>query len=250
MRMWDAHRLRLLRELELRGTITSAASTLNYAPSSVSQQLARLESEVGVALLEQDGRRVRLTAGGRRGPRQAARVIDLQEQVRSELARNEPQAETVRVATLETGARALLPHALSSVRARAPHVRIEASVVPPEYGLAELEARGFDLAMAEQYPGYSRPHAETLHRETLGTDTMRLAVPEDSPIRSLADTREDPWVMEPEGTAARHWAIQQCRAAGFEPDIRFQDRKSTRLNSSHVAISYAVFCLKKKKRSK
>src|SRR5690625_6185307 len=27
----------------------------------------------------------------------------------------------------------------------------------------------------------------------------------------------------------------------------FQDRKSTRLNSSHVAISYAVFCLKKKK---
>src|SRR5690625_5536003 len=28
-----------------------------------------------------------------------------------------------------------------------------------------------------------------------------------------------------------------------------RDRKSTRLNSSHVAISYAVFCLKKKKRS-
>src|SRR5690625_5620190 len=84
MRMWDAHRLRLLRELELRGTITSVASTLNYAPSSVSQQLARLESEVGVALLEQDGRRVRLTAAGRRVARHAARVIDLQEQVRSE----------------------------------------------------------------------------------------------------------------------------------------------------------------------
>src|SRR5690625_6894179 len=29
--------------------------------------------------------------------------------------------------------------------------------------------------------------------------------------------------------------------------FRFSDRKSTRLNSSHVAISYAVFCLKKKK---
>src|SRR5690625_5890176 len=32
-----------------------------------------------------------------------------------------------------------------------------------------------------------------------------------------------------------------------DPDIREEDRKSTRLNSSHVAISYAVFCLKKKK---
>src|SRR5439155_24541219 len=32
-----------------------------------------------------------------------------------------------------------------------------------------------------------------------------------------------------------------------EPAVRPRDRKSTRLNSSHVAISYAVFCLKKKK---
>src|SRR5690625_6886687 len=32
--------------------------------------------------------------------------------------------------------------------------------------------------------------------------------------------------------------------------LRFADRKSTRLNSSHVAISYAVFCLKKKKKKR
>src|SRR5690625_5683949 len=36
-------------------------------------------------------------------------------------------------------------------------------------------------------------------------------------------------------------------AQGYEPSYRTIDRKSTRLNSSHVAISYAVFCLKKKK---
>src|SRR3712207_7913308 len=33
---------------------------------------------------------------------------------------------------------------------------------------------------------------------------------------------------------------------GYEEDIMLQDRKSTRLNSSHANISYAVFCLKKK----
>src|SRR5690625_6699481 len=37
------------------------------------------------------------------------------------------------------------------------------------------------------------------------------------------------------------------RLTGDIANVRDQDRKSTRLNSSHVAISYAVFCLKKKK---
>lgn len=219
--MWDLHRLYLLRELELRGTITAVAQTLNYAPSSVSAQLARLEEEVGVPLLEQDGRRLRLTAYGRRVSRYAAEVIDLQEGVRSELASARPVAETVRVATLETAARALVPQALTILGADAPHLRIEASVVPPEIGLSELQARGFDLAMAEQYPGYTRPHHEQLHREILGADTMRLVVPQGSAVRTLADAHQMAWVMEPADTAARNWAVQQCRAAGFEPDIRF-----------------------------
>src|SRR5207302_10005009 len=43
------------------------------------------------------------------------------------------------------------------------------------------------------------------------------------------------------------------QAADMEPILalaKTQDRKSTRLNSSHVKISYAVFCLKKKKKKK
>src|SRR5690606_41351010 len=42
--------------------------------------------------------------------------------------------------------------------------------------------------------------------------------------------------------------IDQHRNGGFDVlyKARFKDRKSTRLNSSHVKISYAVFCLKKK----
>src|SRR5437870_6738868 len=39
----------------------------------------------------------------------------------------------------------------------------------------------------------------------------------------------------------------QCRGTLLEGEVTGEDRKSTRLNSSHVAISYAVFCLKKKK---
>lgn len=219
--MWDLHRLQLLRELELRGTITAVAETLNYAPSSVSQQLSRLEAEVGARLLEQNGRRLRLTPAGSRVARYAAQVIDLEEGVRSELAPQRPVSETVRLATLESAARALVPYALTTLGAHAPHLRIEVSVVPPETGLSELQARGFDLAMAEQYPGYTRAHHDHLDREILGTDTMRLVVPQDSGIHNLQDARHVPWVVEPKGTAAKDWAVQQCRAAGFEPDIRF-----------------------------
>lgn len=219
--MWDLHRLHLLHELRLRETVTAVARTLNYSPSSVSAQLAKLEDEVGVALLEPDGRRVRLTAHGHRVARYAARVLDLEEGVRSELDSARPVEETVRVATLETVARALLPRALTRLRDSAPHLRVEAAVVPPETGLTELEARGFDLAFAEQYPGHTRAHRDRLDRERLGTDPVRLVVPEASPVATITDAAGLPWVMEPEGTAARYWAVQQCRAAGFEPDIRF-----------------------------
>src|SRR5437868_13007575 len=50
-------------------------------------------------------------------------------------------------------------------------------------------------------------------------------------------------ILDGAGKAKRRWRFFHRRC---EP--RAQDRKSTRLNSSHVSISYAVFCLKKKKK--
>jgi DNA-binding transcriptional ArsR family regulator len=58
--MLDVRRLRLLSELSRRGTIAEVARAVGYTPSAVSQSLARLERELGVALLERDGRRVAL----------------------------------------------------------------------------------------------------------------------------------------------------------------------------------------------
>src|SRR5436190_4535104 len=59
--MLDLRRLRLLRELNARGTIAAVADALQYTPSAISQQLAMLEREAGVPLLERAGRGVRLT---------------------------------------------------------------------------------------------------------------------------------------------------------------------------------------------
>src|SRR3712207_7923117 len=46
---------------------------------------------------------------------------------------------------------------------------------------------------------------------------------------------------------ARHLSEDRARVGHEVDGVRVQDRKSTRLNSSHANISYAVFCLKKKK---
>src|SRR5687767_4438569 len=59
--MLDLRRLRMLRELHERGTIAAVADALQFTPSAVSQQLAALEREAGVPLLERAGRGVRLT---------------------------------------------------------------------------------------------------------------------------------------------------------------------------------------------
>jgi len=237
--MWDLTRLRLLRELELRGTVTAVAQSLGYSPSTVSQQLAKLEREVGSPLLEPDGRRVRLTRQGSVVAAHAARVMDLEEATRGELDAVRPGPETVRISALETVAQRLLPDTLAQLARTHPHLRVEIAVLPPEDGLFELEGRSVDITIAEQYPGLTRPLRSGVQRRPLGRDPVRLAVPQDSAVRSLADAAGLAWVTEPRGTMVHQWIVQQCRAAGFEPDLRYESA-DLQVHVHLVAAGHAV----------
>lgn len=240
--MLELRRLRLLHELALRGTLAAVAEALSYSPSTISQQLALLEKEAGVALLAPDGRRVRLTEHGQVLAAHAARALDLDEQARGELESLAPGLAPVRVAVMQTATLALLPQALELLGERAPGLRVELVQLPPEQGLFELTARGVDLVVAEQYPGHTRAHVDGLEREVLGTDPIRLAVGPADPAGSIDDLRSRAWAMEPAGTAARQWAVQQCRAAGFEPDVRFELADLT-AHARLVATGHAVAVL-------
>lgn len=220
--MFELRRLRLLHELALRGTISDVAAALAYSPSTVSQQLAQLEREAGVSLLEPDGRRVRLTAQGRLLAAHAARALELDEAARAELSSSQHARERVRIAVMPTAAEALVPPALTLLAERMPDLRLEMVEMAPEEGLFELQARAFDLVVAEQYPGYTRELRSGIERVILGRDPIRLALPLHDPATGLAELHDRSWALEPEGAAVRLWAVQQCRAAGFEPDVRFE----------------------------
>ncbi|MFB9908509.1 LysR family transcriptional regulator [Allokutzneria oryzae] len=223
--MYDLHRLRLLRELKSRGTLAAVAKALSYSPSSVSQQLSQLEAEAGVPLLEHVGRGVRLTAHAEILVGHTDAIMQRLEQAHTDLARASAEVVgTLRVAAFQTAALAFVPDALTALRAQLPRLRVHVRHIEAELALPALLAREFDLVIAEEYPGNALPRPEGIERRDLCQDPFRLALPpQDSRRRlELADLAERPWVMEPEGTAARQWAVAVCRAAGFEPDVCFE----------------------------
>src|SRR5690349_21039933 len=122
--MLDLHRLRLLREVRLRGSLAAAATALRYSPSAVSQQLAVFEREVGVPLLEKVGRGVRLTPQAEILVGHAEVVLERLEQAEAEVAASlSGVTGTVRVACFQTAALSLVPTMLGHVRAAYPRLR-------------------------------------------------------------------------------------------------------------------------------
>src|SRR5438067_11863081 len=78
--------------------------------------------------------------------------------------------------------------------------------------------------------------------DTASTEIYTLSLHDALPISSQLG---GPGVFAGSGGTIRPGFRRCASSPGADP----QDRKSTRLNSSHVSISYAVFCLKKKKKN-
>jgi DNA-binding transcriptional LysR family regulator len=233
----DVRRLVLLRELSIRGTMTAVARAMNLAPSSVSEQLALLERETKTVLLRRAGRTVQLTEAALALVERTDPILDALEQAEAALvSTGEEITGRVTLAVFQSAALTLLPPALTLLRTRHPGLRLEVVQYEPETALHETWARDFDVVVAEQYPGHSAPHWPGLDRRPLLRDELQLAVPstldadrlggegQEPPggeLQALLEHRPLPWVMEPRGTATRHWAEQVCRSAGHEPDVRY-----------------------------
>lgn len=230
--MLDVNRLRMLVELSRRGTLSAVADALSFSKASVSQQLSALERDVGVPLLRRVGRGVQFTPQGNVLVAEAIGILDQLEHAQVAVAESLTEVTgTVHIAVFQSTAHSLLPGALNALREQHAALRVEVTESDPETGLVGVSSRDFDLILAEQYPGRTRPIHADLDRVVLVHDSIALARhPGTSEIADAAadataalwSTRDEPWVLEPAGTASRAWAEQLCRTAGFEPDVRFE----------------------------
>ena len=224
--MLNAMRLRLLVELEDRGSLAAVADGLGYTPSAVSQQLAKLEAETGRQLLEPVGRGVRLTDAGRLLAKHAREALDRLERAELALADTGEPAGRLRVAAFQTAARGLVLPAFEALARRHPGIACELYDQEPEAALPLLRTGDLDVAIAEEYPHAPRERDPRLERHELGDDELLVALPARHPLARagepvrLADLRDERWATPWTGTAYASMVTRACRAAGFEPDVR------------------------------
>jgi DNA-binding transcriptional LysR family regulator len=226
----DVYRLRLLRELDRRGTLAAVARALSYSPSAISQQLSQLEAETGVTLLEPVGRGVRLTPLARILVTHTEAILERIEEAEAELLAASTEVRgTLRVASFQSVLFALIPSVLTRLAQRHPGLRLEITHEQAIPAFEGLLAHEFDLVIGEEYPGVALPPVTGARTQLLARDELFLVLPSHGPHAvpatgasfRLADLAGVPWILDPPETAPGAWARNACREAGFEPDVRY-----------------------------
>ena len=175
--MLNPWRLRLLCQLETLGTVRAVAAAANQSASSVSQQLAVLETEAGVRLLERTGRRVRLTPAGSILASRARDILDRIGDAENELRSlgDEPSG-IVRVAAFQSAIHAFVVPAVSQLRLTHPSVDVHIDELEPHDSAPAL-LRG-DVEIAVTTTDYlEAPRHHDIHPVPLATDAVVLVAP-------------------------------------------------------------------------
>ena len=226
--MLDPRRLAVLRAFAAHGSVAAAADALSFTPSAVSQQLAQLQREAGVALLRKRGRRLELTDAGRLLVERAGELLGRLEAVEAELAASAATVRgVVRVAAFETAGIALAVPAAAALAEQHPGLAVELSDLEAEQSLPLLVQGGLDVAIAEEYEHAPRPRIAGVEREDLVDDELVLALPRDHALAAdggpveLGALAGEAWASARTGTAYDDEVARICRGAGgFEPAVR------------------------------
>lgn len=215
--------MQVLRAVVTSGSVTAAAANLGFTPSAVSQQVAALEREAGVALLERVGRGVRPTAAGRLLTEHAAiigRQVAEAEAALADLRAGRTGRLSVRY--FATAGAAMVAPALAWLRAEHPGVRVDLRLTDGEDPLREVVDGRTDLAVVVHPPDRLR---EDLHFVHLLDDPYRAVLPKGHRLASartldLADLAAEPWVNNewPTGPCLQPM-LDACAAAGFTPNF-------------------------------
>jgi DNA-binding transcriptional LysR family regulator len=233
--MLDVRRLEVFRAVARHGSLSAAAASLSYTPSAVSQQIAALEREVGVGLVERGARGALLTEAGRVLVRHAdeilGRIADAHEELQAMVGL---QTGRLRLGAFSTAGAVLVPRAVVAFRERHPGVEVSLAELDPEEAVAQLRSRELDLALVYEFPIEEALPVDGLDYVHLLDDRLYVALPEGHRLARrrrlrLAELADERWVQGVYRGSTLHVLPAACRAAGFEPTIVFR-------SDDHMAV--------------
>lgn len=221
----DLRRLRVLRELEQRGTVAATAQALHLTPSAVSQQLAGLSRDVGVPLLEKRGRGVRLTGQAKVLLAHAVVVHQQLERARADLsAWGDGDLGEIRIGALSSAITALVAPAFARLATERPGITARVIESEPPEVFTALDGGDLDVVVTGDYPEGPARHDPRYHRVDLLADPLDAVLPKDHPLARRRGVRlealaAETWVGAGAGDPCSQILHAVCAAAGFTPDV-------------------------------
>jgi DNA-binding transcriptional LysR family regulator len=218
-------RLRALHSVSVHGSIAAAAEAMHVTPSGVSQQLAKLERETGHALLEPQGRGVRLTRAGHVLAEHAALVLAQLAAAAAELdGLRGDVTGPIRLGAFVTAARSVLPAALTALRERHPGLSPTLQEGEAENVLPALARGDIDVAMVESWDTLPTPFPASVSNVLLSSDVIDLALPAGHPLarRRAVDLHElhgMRWASWSSGGTCEKQLVQTLREHNADPEI-------------------------------
>ncbi|MEV5795731.1 LysR family transcriptional regulator [Streptomyces sp. NPDC052192] len=223
--MLDVRRLRILAEFADLGTVAATAEALHLSGPAVSQQLAALEKEAGVLLLEKRGRTLHLTNAGLRLVDHARVLLGNLAAAEADLAslRQHPSGE-VRIAAFPTAARTLIARLWPAPHNDSP--RITLLEAEPDAAEAALRQHRADIALTHSYSLLPRPVPPGCEQRHLTDEPVLLVIhPDDAAAHGLQPGRpadlsrlaDAAWLLPGPETACHEMTQRACGAAGFVP---------------------------------
>ena len=224
--MLDVKRMRVLREVTARGSFSAAADSLHLSQSAVSQQVAALEKEVGMQLLERTSDGPKLTSAGEALMGHADAVICRLEEAERELTEIAGlESGRVRVISFPSASATVLTRAIGLFRPRFPAIDLELGEGEPEESIPLLRAGEYDIALGFDFSQHPHDVGRDLERELLLEEKMWVALPPGHPLAAsdkvkLSDLADEDWLCGRSGSCREH-VMRLCQDAGFEPNVGF-----------------------------
>ena len=245
--MLSLDRLRVLRAVGTHGSVQAAADALYVSPSAVSQQIAKLEREVGQHLLERNGRGVRLTPAAELLTARTTEVLTLLEAIEGDLDDlRDVVAGPVRISAFPTAARGIGPLLLRDLIDRHPGLEPSLSEHEPTESLPLLARGDIDVVIAQDWFNAPLALPTGLHRVALFDDVVDIALPCSHRLAKrrtvrLEELANDGWITWPAQSICHDWLVHTLRSKGHEPQIRHTaGEHATQLALVSAGLGFAV----------